>query len=89
MSVTSPCNSGNHSTSGETGGVETEEEEEDAGETTMVLTCEGNITDPNLSTKLECLMHRLQHLTQAGKCWFISKITAENIQCLSALRIDS
>ncbi|KAF2355847.1 Nuclear receptor coactivator 6 putative nucleic acid-binding region [Trinorchestia longiramus] len=56
-----------HSSSGSEESGAVEEEEEDAGETTMVLTCEGNITDPNLSTKLECLMHRLQHLTQCER----------------------
>ncbi|XP_018010261.1 mucin-4 isoform X2 [Hyalella azteca] len=61
------CHHKRNSNGGGGGDVDEEEEEEDAGETTMVLTCEGNITDPNLSTKLECLMHRLQHLTQCER----------------------
>lgn len=55
------------------------EEEEDDLETTMVMTCEGNISDPQLHSKLSCLMHRLQYLTNSGKssnqqrisCWYM------------------
>ena len=49
--------------SGGNGAVEEEEEED----TTMVMTCEGNISDPHLNNKLSCLMHRLRCLARSGK----------------------
>jgi len=53
------------------GGVD---EEEEASDTTMVMTCQGNIADPDLQTKLDCLMNRLKMLSKSGQfsssCWY-------------------
>lgn len=35
-----------------------------------VLTCEGNICDPELPTKLTRLVHALKHVTHSGKSQF-------------------
>lgn len=45
--------------------VEEGEEEED--KTTMVMTCEGNISDPQLRSKLDSVMDRLQSLSNSGE----------------------
>ena len=31
-----------------------------------VVTCEGNVTDPDLPTRLAQLVNRLKHMTQSG-----------------------
>lgn len=55
----------NSSSDGDEEKSSVEEEEDD--ETTMVMTCEGHISDPQLKDKLNCLMNRLQSLSNSGQ----------------------
>ncbi|KAK4316972.1 hypothetical protein Pmani_011911 [Petrolisthes manimaculis] len=43
-----------------------------------VLTCEGNICDPELPTKLTRLVHALKHVTHSDSTWFVRKVEPWN-----------
>ncbi|KAK8730419.1 hypothetical protein OTU49_007997 [Cherax quadricarinatus] len=43
-----------------------------------VLTCEGNICDPELPKKLTHLVHVLKHVTQSDSTWFVRKVEPWN-----------
>nr|XP_045616542.1 mucin-17-like isoform X2 [Procambarus clarkii] len=43
-----------------------------------VLTCEGNICDPELPKKLTYLVHVLKHVTQSDSTWFVRKVEPWN-----------
>ncbi|XP_071535178.1 uncharacterized protein [Panulirus ornatus] len=43
-----------------------------------VLTCEGNICDPELPKKLTHLVHVLKHITHSDSTWFVRKVEPWN-----------